>query len=190
MTEEMFARAKAKRAPQTFDIRITVSKRGGPRYPAHVVIPANATWDDLILAWHQQCETVGVTEHTRLPTVASAYDFRNSRNEDALNLRNGSSIFANPDVPLTEPATPETVEVNVIYEHLSVRRVYIKQGLRMHVKPNVSSQAVQRASLIRAPGEKDWLDRLRKKEAFLVWDQFQAQLIPGVATVAEEAIGH
>jgi hypothetical protein len=34
------------------------------------------------------------------------------------------------------------VEVNAIYEHLSIKRIYINQGLRMRVKPNVSTQAL------------------------------------------------
>jgi hypothetical protein len=54
MTEQMIAQAEADKIPQTIDVMLAVGQPSGTRYPAHVQILADATWDDLIQASHQQ----------------------------------------------------------------------------------------------------------------------------------------
>jgi hypothetical protein len=97
----------------------------------NVQIPPTATWDDLIQAWHQQVEAVGLTAHTRLPKVSSGYEFHDSKGNVLLNLSDSARIYAYTVVPIPDPPAPVTpidlallnrFKMNVLYSNLTDKR--------------------------------------------------------------------
>jgi hypothetical protein len=73
MTEQIIAQVEMDRTSQAIDIMLAVGLQSGTRYSAHVQIPANTTWDDLIQAWNQQAEALGITQRSRFQVIASAF---------------------------------------------------------------------------------------------------------------------
>jgi hypothetical protein len=53
------------------DIMLACAPTAGKNYTFHAQIPTTATWNDLVVAWHQQAELLGFEEHKRFPVVAA-----------------------------------------------------------------------------------------------------------------------
>jgi hypothetical protein len=148
MTEEVVARIEAERPPRLLN--------QSERKNISVACSDSSVgkWDDLIQDWYQQAGVWNLPEHTRFPTISTAYDFRDSHGKDVLNLEDSARINAYPNVPIpsafqattTSPMTPaklREIKVNVLYQHLPADRAYVTQGVTMMIPRDETEQDIR-----------------------------------------------
>jgi hypothetical protein len=101
---------------------------------------------------------------SQIPLVATAYDFRDPKGKEVLNLTDSARICALPNVPIPDPAAPKstdaaTVKISVLYGHLNSERKTLWQGLNKTIHPEAPEQDILRqlvATILTSDKVKSW----------------------------------
>jgi hypothetical protein len=108
-----------------------------------VKVPADATWDQVILAWLSQVDAEGI-DLKRYPGAAAAYVFKSESGDPVVSMDGINRVFAHylpamvqaPKEVVSQPASDGMVMSTVVRHALTSDRKYVKKNARARVLPS------------------------------------------------------